>query len=350
LTAQQHHWISSFCASLMVLAGLLILTGEPHALRAQGPTQTPPNFKVAFIGDQGLGPNSQAVLSLIQSEGANMVLHQGDFDYQDDPNAWDQQINDILGPTFPYFASIGNHDVSQWSGYQQKLQDRLDSIPTVTCVGDLGVKSACHYQGLFFILSGAGTMGSGHDTYIRNQLAADDSIWSICSWHKNQNVMQVGSKGNAVGWEPYEECRIGGAIIATGHEHSYHRTRTLSSIQTQIIDASCEDDPGTPDPDVCVSKGATFVFVSGIAGKDIRNQDRCLPTTYPHGCTGEWAKIYTSDQGAQYGALFITFHVDGDPKKASGYFKNIDGVVVDSFTITSAVPSSDHIFLPIVMR
>jgi len=29
------------------------------------------------------------VLGLIGSEGADMVLHQGDFDYQDDPDAWD---------------------------------------------------------------------------------------------------------------------------------------------------------------------------------------------------------------------------------------------------------------------
>ena len=36
----------------------------------------------------------------------------------------------------------------------------------------------------------------------------------------------------------------------------------------------------------------------------------------------------------EYGALFITFNVGGNPKKASGYFKNIAGEVVDTFTIT----------------
>ena len=319
----------------MVLVGLLILTGGPHALRAQGLIQTLPDFKVAFIGDQGSGSNAADVLQLIMDEGAEMVLHQGDFDYGGNPNEFDQLINDVLGPDFPYFASKGNHDTSAWSGYQQKLYDRLDRITGASCTGDLGVKSSCTYQGLFFILSGVGVSGSGHDIYIRDELAADDSIWSVCSWHKNQNAMQVGGKGNDVGWGPYEECRIGGAIIATAHEHSYHRTRTLSSTQTQTVDASCEDDPGTPDPDVCVFEGSTFVFVSGIAGRSIRNQDRCSPKTYPYGCNGEWAKIYTSDQGAKYGALFITFHVDGDPRKAYGYFKNIDGVVIDSFTITA---------------
>ena len=40
---------------------------------------TPVNFKIAFIGDQGLNPNSVAVLNLIKAEGAQAVMHQGDF-------------------------------------------------------------------------------------------------------------------------------------------------------------------------------------------------------------------------------------------------------------------------------
>ena len=94
-----------------------------------------------------------------------------------------------------------------------------------------------------------------------------------------------------------------------------------------------------------MGSGSTFVFVSGIGGQSIRNQVRCLPITYPHGLNGEWAKIYTSGQGAKYGALFIEFNVDGDPKKARGYFKNVVGETIDSFTIiadpagtTSPVP------------
>jgi len=33
------------------------------------------------------------------------------------------------------------------------------------------------------------------------------------------------------------------------------------------------------------------------------------------------------------GALFIDFHVDGDPYKAHAYFKTVSGAVVDSFVI-----------------
>jgi len=166
---------------------------------------------------------------------------------------------------YPYFASVGNHDEPVWSGYQQKLIDRLARIDGAVCTGDIGVKASCTYNGLFFILSGAGTMGSGHANYIRDQMAADDSIWKICTWHKNMREMQVGEKSDETGWDVYEECRIAGAIIATGHEHSYERTRTLSSIQNQIIDSAWPD-----ANNVRVGEGSSFVFVSGLGGLSIR--------------------------------------------------------------------------------
>ncbi len=310
----------------------LSIVVEPSSGNGEG-TSTTPNLKVAFIGDQGDGGDAVAVLELIRDEGADMVLHQGDFDYADDPDAWDTMISSVLGADFPYFASVGNHDDGVFyggGGYQERLEERLGRVQGATCSGDLGVNSACEYEGLFFILSGVGTLGSGHESYLEQQLSADASTWQICSWHKNQTAMQVGGKGNEVGWLAYETCREHGAIIATGHEHSYSRTKTLVSTQNQTVDS------GWPEPNILhVAPGATFVFVSGLGGKSVRDQERCLPTTYPYGCNGEWAKIYTSDQGAQPGALFIEFHVDGNPNLARGYFKNINGEVIDEFTVTA---------------
>jgi hypothetical protein len=40
-----------------------------------------------------------------------------------------------------------------------------------------------------------------------------------------------------------------------------------------------------------------------------------------------------------YGALFVTYHVDGDPYKARAYFKTIDGNIIDSFEIYAGSPS-----------
>jgi hypothetical protein len=277
---------------------------------------------MAFIGDQGLGPSARAVLNLIKSEGAQAVVHSGDFDYSDNPAAWDAQINDILGADFPYFASIGNHDEAKWegsNGYQQYLQNRLNRL-RITWDGDLGVKSSLRYKGLFIVLVGAGTRGCGHEAYILEQLAADTSIWRVCSWHKNMRLMQVGGKSDETGWGVYEEARKAGAIIATAHEHSYSRTHLLSNIVHQTV-ASRSDT-------LALTRGKTFVFVSGLGGQSIRDQER----------SGDWwASIYTSTQGANYGALFGTFNVDGVPNLATFYFKDIDGVIADRFTVISNV-------------
>src|SRR5688572_10538513 len=100
---------------LLVAVGLYVNNGcvagemsmpsqqEHHETRLQA--STPPNFMVAFLGDQGESEGARAVLRMIKNEGADMVLHQGDFDYEDDPERWDQMINDLLGSNFPYFAS-----------------------------------------------------------------------------------------------------------------------------------------------------------------------------------------------------------------------------------------------------
>ena len=52
---------------------------------SQSPAQDP--VTVAFFGDQGLSENARAVLRMVVDEGADLVLHQGDLDYADDPVA-----------------------------------------------------------------------------------------------------------------------------------------------------------------------------------------------------------------------------------------------------------------------
>ena len=322
----------------LITNGIIIVEGKI--------IHTDADLRVAVIGDQSISEGAIAVLNLIKDEGADMVLHQGDLDYIDDPDAWDSMISNVLGDDFPYFATVGGHDIIKWNEYQSLLYDRLNKIPDAECIGDLGIKSSCTYKGLFFILVSPSIQlldrdVSGYDSFIENQLNNNDHIWRVCSWARNMESMQVGDKGDATGWEVYNKCRDGGAIIATGHSHSYARTKTLIDMEKQIVDTQW------PEPNnLRVKEGATFVFVSAIGGhpnlaEDIPIQTRCLPTTYPYGCNGEWASIYTASQDATYGALFCTFNVDGQPNKAHCYFKNIDGVVIDEFTITSFV-RTDH--------
>jgi hypothetical protein len=315
-------------AALVACAPIAPGTGQdPNALLAAGALQP---VTVAFIGDQGLTKEARAVLQMIKAEDADLVLHLGDLDYEDDPIAWDAMITAVLGTDFPVFVVVGNHD-DRWygpGGYQDRLEERLSRIPDATCSGDLGVQSACTFRGLFFILSGIGTIPEvpnhpEHVNYLRDQLARSDAIWSICAWHKNQSAMQVGSKEDEVGWQPYEVCREGGAIVATAHEHSYSRTHLLDDFEAQSV-ASDSDS-------LVIDEGASFAFVSGLGGHSIRDQEQGGPW---------WAAIYTSDQGANFGALFCEFFADGEPDRATCYFKDIDGNVPDRFELISAVKVS----------
>lgn len=284
---------------------------------------------VAFFGDQGLSDDARAVLRMVVAEGADLVLHQGDLDYADDPVAWDAMVTEELGAEFPYFASIGNHDSRAWDGpdgYQAKLQARLDRVAGARCIGELGIKAACTYDGLFFILSGAGWVprepdNPEHIAFIREQLAASDATWEICSWHMNQTEMQLGRKRDAVGWGPYRACREAGAIIVTGHEHSYSRTHLMDSFETQSVVSTS----GT----LMIEEGKSFVVVTGTGGQDVRPQIR----------EGDWwASIYTSTQDALPGALFCTFRAGGQPNRAGCYFKNIAGDIIDQFELEKVSP------------
>ena len=302
---------------------------------AKAQRSTTPNLKIAFFGDQALGSNAVAVLNLIKQEKADAVLHAGDLDYLDNPAAWEAQINNVLGADFPYFVVIGNHDELAWrgsSGYQQYVINRFNRLG-ITWSGNLGVQSVFHFKGLFFVLTPPG-IGNGFDsgqshTYIRDQLAADNSVWTISSWHKNQRLMQVGAKLDETGWEVYEESRKGGAIIATAHEHSYSRTQLLSSMINQTIASNSNA--------LTLTKGNSFAFVSGLGGHSVR----------PAALTGTWWGAISASScvagdpicqlNGNFGALFGVFNVDGQPNKAYFYFKDINGRIVDSFTVISNV-------------
>lgn len=315
------------------------------ALRKTG-ASTVPNLLIAFIGDQGANGNSDAVLQLIKREGAAAVVHNGDFDYEDNPTVWDSRISGILGPNYPYFAIVGNHDAKAWNGpngYASYIAARHARVPEMQCTGELGVKANCYFRDLHMVQSCVGTnelrASCGKDAteqvnFIRDSLAEDTSVWSICNWHKNQNDMQVGGKTDEVGWGAYRECMKAGAMISTGHEHSYSRTLTLTNMGDVTSGHGKTGAFGTME----IASGKTFVFVSGLAGVGIRNyiaelhdDDTWWASYY---AANRWMKDGVLKQGvATYGALFVRFHVDGDPKKAKAYFKNVDDRIVDEFVI-----------------
>jgi hypothetical protein len=303
------------------------------------------NVLIAFIGDQGNSGNSDAVLNLIEAEGAQAVMHNGDFDYANNPTAFEDRVNAALGANFPYYAVIGNHDASAWggsNGYSSKLVARVGRLPAMNCAGEIGVKANCNFKGVHLIESCIGVSelrstcnanAADQVSFIQSSLAASTAPFKICNWHKNQNDMQTGSKTNEVGWQAYQACINAGAIVATGHEHSYERTRILTAVGSGNHGVTGPFDTMNTLP------GQSFVFVSGLGGVDIRDfeasghsDDTWWATTY---ASNRWYKngALQPSTSASYGALFIRFHDGGNIKRAVAYFKDLNGRLIDEFTI-----------------
>jgi len=292
---------------------------------------TDANLKVAFTGDTDTGDDFKKVLALVKSEGAQLLVVQGDLTYSYHPAADWFAAADGLG--IPYFASKGNHDYSwtQAGGLGAGFDDRLGKWSITPDDGKPSAQSySVTYKGLKFVMVGdtGGTSDSKRPTYVAKQLQNDDHIWKICSWHKNQRATNVGPKEDEMGWTIYEYCRQAGAIVAQGHSHTYARSKTITADQAQTVDDACGD-----PFDLCIAPGKHFFFDASLGGVETRAKDATW------GAKPWWGATYDAD----FGALFIEFNVDGDPKKAHGYFKNVGGTIVDPpastgksfFTITA---------------
>lgn len=334
------------CVCLSGVAGFGQQCDEAAPLKRRTPADlppdayiTPPNTVVAFLGDQGnrhqgRGPMGSRVLNMIRDkqgrDEVDFVLHLGDFDYSDDPVEMEEMIDEELGADFPYFAAIGNHDFIRWAGeegYSAKLVERLERFGGEEyCWGDYGTKMACLYKGLLFVLSGVGTWGFDHNVFIEETFEETPVLWRICNWHKNQRMMQIGGKISETGWNAYQACLRQGAMVATGHEHSWCRSHTMTSFEDQRMLNS--------DRNVHTEPGQSFVFVSGVGGRSIRSWTESLATRE------WWASVGASTNNLRDGALFCSFNHEGVPDHARCYFEDVEGTIWDQFDITSANPTS----------
>jgi len=150
-----------------------------------------------------------------------------------------------------------------------------------------------------------------------------NQIWKTGVWHYNHRNYQVGGKMSGVTLELYDIHGRYGAIAATGHEHSYCRTYTMSSFRNYIFDNA------TTNVTLDDTAGESFVFVGGLAGQSIRSYEADLQLN------PWWASTAASNDGVGYGALLCTFNVDGNERLGYCFFQDINGVVWDEFHIFS---------------
>lgn len=140
--------------------------------------------KVAIVADAGLNDASILVLNLIKQENVDMVLHQGDLDYVGNTKEFFRRINSILGPTFPYFITMGNYESKRgsgravaWEGYWQVQKERLKKIEGLNCPIVSRRVLGCDFMGVSFITSAIGVNASRMGLDVKELKAAQKALW-----------------------------------------------------------------------------------------------------------------------------------------------------------------------------
>jgi 3',5'-cyclic AMP phosphodiesterase CpdA len=226
------------------------------------------SVKVAIYADVGHNENSEKVMKMTKNWGAQISIIAGDFDYDDNPTAFVNMFEQNVGAKAPLLVAPGNHDILKWYephiGYRAlfKKHSKKSKIHQY-CAGDFGIQQYCLIDNMLFVMSGIGTMGSGHVEFLDSVLSRYQHIpWKFCIWHKNQRLLQTGEKTDETGYEVYETCRKYGAMVFTGHEHSYARTHLLSNFENQTIFSTSNHLELRP--------GVSFATVAGLGGIEIR--------------------------------------------------------------------------------
>lgn len=261
-----------------VAATLQALT-EPN-LRAEP-------FTIAFVSDTETMSRWDEILELIRAEGAEMIIHNGDYVDGINPETMepatledlisapvldadgrptgefdcDRQhlgIRCVLGADFPVLGSaVGKSFSPELEDYFFDTLQRIESQDGTWggClrdgeIGEPGVRmNGCflgdnlsdaraadywvRWRGVTMVFQNV----MPDTTWVTNILQADDNVWKLCLWHGNHTDFQTGSKGSAydgrdhsLPYEMYQNCANAGALVINGNEHVYSRTCVLEDI------------------------------------------------------------------------------------------------------------------------
>jgi len=239
-------------------------------------------LKIGFVGDTGAqtsgnaGFYAQSVFQMLRDQNVDIVLQNGDFDYNGSPSLWKSFLDAQLGD-MEILTTSGNHetdiDGQRWygsSGYKVHLTDRLKASSLFSKCSDsenYGERYHCTIDGSLFVMLGwRETRKSKIDSstaYLEQVLASSDAPLKWCIWHQPEGKMNSGDAHDTIyGLEPlYEMCRKYGAVVTNGHSHVYARTKLVSSFYGDPTVSPLDD-----ALDVKVSCGETVSFVVGMGG------------------------------------------------------------------------------------
>lgn len=282
------------------------------------------------------------VLAAAKDNGAELVVHAGDLDYESAPRMWRLFVDEtVRGQGMDFVAAKGNHDMDGWDGVRGLWSDpddgyaaQLSPTQPSNCYGKYGEDFVCDYGAVTLVISSVGVDAAGESAnqgkyaFLEKALAESRSPFKVCVWHMNMENMQVSYKGDSTGWGAFEICRKHGAFVVNGHAHTYSRTKEMARFGEKKWSHTTEDlrvaeavRRGEQDANVVNLRrgenGSTAVAVVGFGG--YRNEAQLKQA--PH-----WAKVYSSSclsgDGAcetapeqkKYGALMCDFPENGEKR------------------------------------
>ena len=296
--------------------------------------ELPEEIKIAFIANQGYNQSAYDVLALLTAQEPDLVVINGNLGY-DSYDYWSDMMSIF---DIPFIASIGASDKVDWEYYKPDIENNFND--DVVCEGITGDQMTCVFKGISFIISGVGTTfeTQGHLTYINDSLKTD-SEWKFCVWNKANKDLRISNKedNDDLIFDYYDVCRKQGALIVTGYDMSYARTKTLASFE-----------PITTEDNYNIEPERTIVFMSGLGGYANETYN-CAN----HDTDTWWSTIFTENyylnKGLEiakscdttlntefnYGALFITINPNGEEHVAHSEFITVDETVIDSIDINN---------------
>ena len=163
---------------------------------------------------------------------------------------------------------------------------------------------------------------------------------------------QIGSKQDDTGYGIYDTCRQAGAVIVTAHDHSYARSYLMSNFANFIVDSTSNE--------LQLSGGKSFVAVVGTGGQTPTTADQSLAANkwwynkkkipiigkkelrpFEIGFVFLFKRAKALSQAStpplRAGALFCNFT---NENFADCYYKQVDGVIRDTFTINNSMQKS----------
>jgi hypothetical protein len=320
------------------------------------PASPSASTKIAFVANTGSSATFTHILDLIKSEHADYVFHAGDFDLQQNPALFASIISSILGETYPYLYTPGDKDVETdlWYGDCKKEACYSNELLKKSAANDLLLEYpevqqessfdtyAVNLGNVHVVALGLGDLdtsntGIGTTVYapfITKIFSESEAPLKVCVFHETMYQAQIGNQIDSMGWQPFESCRQQGALIVTGGDHSYHRSKTILNYPEKMVSKVWNQSNMTR-----LEPGTSVLVNSGLGGALFSLQERCKPITPPYGCLEEWASVFSLSQEAEPGVFFVEVAAE-QQTLAKAYFKTTNNQLIDSFSISLWEPGS----------